>query len=101
MAILFPHGLIVDDLSIKCMENDIVDVEAWARDAVMGKVDSCRSHLIREWQQRFMDDPDVAVVPADLQGFLEMVFAPPDYRNRAQREADEERLLPSRRGNGK
>jgi len=76
-------------LEIKCLRNDLLDPEDWFVKALTGKINRCKKRLIREWYPILMKDPEVTSIPGDEEGFLNLVFSRPDYKNRAKREAEE------------
>ena len=80
----------VSDADAVCMANDLMDIDLWVQDMVKGKISKCRSRMIQEWQPRLFADPAVTSVPADPDAFIAAVTARSDYRNRVQRQAEED-----------
>ena len=68
--------------------NDLLDVDDWVQQAVKGKINNCKNRLIRQWQPKLFADPQVTSVPADDTGFINIVLARPDYKDRAARDAE-------------
>lgn len=75
-------------LEIKCLKNDLLDPEDWFVKALTGKINNCKKRLIGEWYLRLVKDPEVTSIPADEEGFLNMVFSRPDYKDRENREKE-------------
>ncbi len=78
----------ISDAEEACLKNDLLNINTWVMDAVKGKINQCRKRLIREWQPRLFADPAVTTIPGDEDGFITVVFAHPDYKDRATREAE-------------
>jgi len=53
----------------------------------------CKKRFVEEWTKRLMADPEVTEIPIEDDDLIELVVARPDYKNRAQREAEIELLL--------
>lgn len=70
-----------------CLLNDLLDIDDWVQKAVKGKINQCRKRLVREWQPKLFADATVTSIPGDEAGFISMVLARPDYKNRVTREA--------------
>ena len=67
------------------LKNDLLDIDDWVQKAVIGKVNNCKKHLIREWQPRLFADPALTTIPADETEFINLVIAWPDYKGRTAR----------------
>ena len=76
----------ISDTDKKCLKNDLLDIEDWIVKAIEGKINKCKKRLIREWQQKLMDDPNVENIPANEDSLIELVTSRPDYKNREKRE---------------
>ena len=79
----------ISDAEQDCMANDLVDIDLWVQDMVKGKISNCRARMIQEWRSILFDDPAVTSIPADNDAFIALVIARSDYRNRVQRQAEE------------
>jgi len=79
-------GIELTDTDLICLENDLLDVEEWVRDAVRGKVANCRRRFLAEWRQRLAADPGVTSAPTNEAALILMVTRRSDYRNRQARE---------------
>ena len=78
----------ISNEDVAYLENDLLDVDDWVQKAVVGKINNSKKRFIREWQQKLMADPDVTTIPANTADFISGVKARPDYKNRAQRDAE-------------
>ena len=74
----------------KCLENDLLSIEGWIKDAIIGKINNCKKRLIKEWQQKLMTDPNVDSIPANEDSLIELVTSRPYYENRIDRDEREE-----------
>ena len=83
---IFTRGIEISDSDVKCLENDLLDIEAWIQGAIDGKINNCKKRLLREWQTRLLADPTVQSVPGDEPGLIGYITRRADYQNRYQRE---------------
>ena len=86
MPTILSGGVSVSAADLKCLENDLLDVEEWIRNAITGKINNCRDRLILEWSPRLLDDPAVKTIPANRDELVNLITARTDYRNRVNRE---------------
>ena len=75
----------LSDMDEKVLKNDLIDISTWIQDAVTGKINSCKSRMIAEWQPKLFADPAVETIPADENEFIKVVVARDDYKTRVQR----------------
>ena len=78
----------ISDAEEACLLNDLLNVDAWVQDAVKGKINKCTKRFIREWVPKLIADPATTTMPADEQIFIDTVLARPDYKTRAERDAE-------------
>jgi len=83
------HTITFTDEQEKCIADKIVDFDAWLQGSADGQANQCKKRLIKEWQLKLMADPDVTTISAVEADFLTTVFARADYKDRAQRDAEE------------
>ena len=81
-------SITLSDMDEKVLNNDLFDISTWIQDAVTGKINSCKSRMIAEWQPKLFADPAVETIPADENEFINFVVARDDYKNRSQRESE-------------
>jgi len=85
----------VNDADQKVLENDLLDVQQWVQDAVDGKINSCWKRFQQEWTARLMADPSFTdPIPSNKAAFIELVTSLPEYKNRAQRDAEAAQQAP-------
>ena len=81
----------INDTDQKCMNNDLLDINQWVQDAVVGKINNCWKRFQRDWTQRLMDDETFTdKIPSNKTDFCELVMARPDYKDRVTRDAESE-----------
>lgn len=76
----------LSDEEVKCLENDLLDIEEWVQNAVKGKVSSCKQRMICEWTSRLMNDKDVSSIPTDEGHLIDLIVNRPDYKDRRKKE---------------
>ncbi len=70
------------------LKNDLTSIEKWfAEGPAINKIFQCRKRFIKEWTKKLMDDPEVKVIPANEDEFIELVYKRPDYKDRKKRDA--------------
>ena len=79
----------IDDTDQKCMKNDLLDLDVWVQDAVLGKKNNCWKRFQREWTTKLMEDESFTdAIPSNKTDFVNLVLARPDYKDRATRDAE-------------
>lgn len=77
----------VDDTDEKILLNDIADIDAWAQEAITGKVNNCWKRMKNDWTTRLMDDESFTdPIPSNKAEFVTLVTARADYQNRSKRD---------------
>ena len=87
MPKLLPGGYEISTADLRCLSNDLLDVEAWVTGAIAGKVAACKSRLLDEWYPRLLADPDVPVIPGDEAALIALITRRSDYQDRRSRDA--------------
>jgi len=79
----------IDDTDQKSMKNDLLDINQWVQDAVLGKKNNCWKRFQREWTTRLMEDESFTdAIPSNKTDFVNLVLARDDYKDRATRDAE-------------
>ena len=78
------------DNEVKCLENDLLDIQEWVEQAVRNKVESCKSRLVQEWVPKLMNDESVATIPANESELISAIMVREDYKTRVQRKLEED-----------
>ena len=77
----------VNDTDEKILLNDIADIDAWAQEAITGKVNNCWKRMKNDWTTRLMDDESFTdPIPSNKSDFVTLVTARDDYQNRSERD---------------
>ena len=77
----------VDDTDEKVLLNDIADIDAWAQEAITGKVNNCWKRMKNDWTTKLMDDESFTdPIPSNKAEFVTLVTARADYQNRSKRD---------------
>ena len=79
----------ISDTDEKVMKNDLLDINQWVQDAVLGKKNNCWKRFQRDWTQRLMNDETFTdPIPSNNEDFVNLVLARDDYKDRVTREAE-------------
>lgn len=78
------------DAQVKLLEHELLDIDQWVKDAVNGRIDYAMNVLADEARDVLMNDPSVDAMPVKRDALVAVYQSRPDYKNRQQRDADEE-----------
>ena len=70
------------------LENDLLDINDWVQQAVIGKINNCKKRMAQEATRVLKADESVTNMPADDDGLISALAARSDYKNRAEREEE-------------
>lgn len=79
----------VPDREVKIVEDNVISAEQWLKDAWAGKVNNSKSHTAEREKQRLIKLGAYSV-PAKEDDLVDSAFSQPDYKNRKQRDEEEE-----------
>lgn len=80
----------ITDADERALLNDLTDIDDWVQKAVIGKINSCKKRIVRAGVTTLVNDPAVTTIPATDDEIVATIVARPDYKNRAQREAEDD-----------
>ena len=82
--------IIVNDTMQAIMNNDLLSIEDWIKDAVAGKQNNCWKRMQAEWTTKLMnDDSFTDPIPSNQEAFVQLVTSRDDYKTRKQRDEAE------------
>ena len=77
----------IDDTNEKILKNDLLDVNQWVQDAVVGKENNAWKRFQTEWTTKLMNDSSFTdPIPSNKTDFVNLITARSDYKNRKDRE---------------
>ena len=77
----------VDDTQQTILKNDLLNIDTWVQDAMIGKINNCWKRMQSEWTTKLMNDSSFTdSIPSNQADFVKLVVARSDYKNRADRE---------------
>jgi len=77
----------IDNTNEKILKNDLLDVNQWVQDAVVGKENNAWKRFQTEWTTKLMNDSSFTdPIPSNKTDFVNLVTARSDYKTRQQRE---------------
>ena len=80
----------VNDTMQAIMNNDLLSIEDWIKDAVAGKQNNCWKRMQTEWTTKLMnDDSFTDPIPSNQADFVTLVTGRDDYKTRKQRDEAE------------
>jgi len=74
----------------KLLIHEIIDPEAWIKNAISGKVNSIKKRLIPVVVNKMINDDNVISIPANKNEICNYEFSKPDYKNAAERKEAQE-----------
>ena len=76
----------VNDTMQAIMNNDLLSIEDWIKDAVAGKQNNCWKRMQTEWTTKLMnDDSFTDPIPSNQADFVTLVTGRDDYKTRKER----------------
>ena len=79
--------IIVNDTMQAIMNNDLLSIEDWIKDAVAGKQNNCWKRMQSEWTTKLMnDDSFTDPIPSNQADFVTLVTGRDDYKTRKERD---------------
>ena len=79
----------INDHNEKVLLNDLLDIDAWVQQAVVGKINNCGKRMAQNAAAVLKADASVESMPATDEGLQKALLARDDYKNRAERDAAE------------
>ena len=83
----------INDHNEKVLLNDLLDIDDWVQQAVIGKINNCGKRMAVDATAILKADASVETMPATDEGFQKALLARDDYKNRAERDAAEEESM--------
>ena len=77
----------IDDTDQTILKNDLLDIDAWAQAAMLGKINNCWKRMQSEWTTKLMNDESFTdSIPSNKADFVTLVTSREDYQDRAARD---------------
>jgi hypothetical protein len=77
----------ISETDQKILNNDLLDIDAWVQNALVGKINNCWNRMKESWTNRLMDDESFTdPIPSNKEDFVTLILSRPDYTNRADQE---------------
>ena len=81
--------VIKNDIPEEIFNEDMKRRVSWA---LKHKLENCFHRFQKEWIEKLRNDPLISSIPNNKKEFVEMVCARSDYKNRSQRDEEDEKL---------
>tara|TARA_R110002051_G_scaffold229204_1_gene291228 strand:+ start:2511 stop:2768 length:258 start_codon:yes stop_codon:yes gene_type:complete len=78
----------ISSIDESALKNDLSDIDTWLKNAINGKINSCKKRMVNEWLPQLYADKSVETIPATQKGIITLVVARSDYKDRAARDAE-------------
>ena len=82
----FKNGIEISDIDVKCLENDLLDIEDWILKAIEGKINNCKKRLIKSGTEMLLKDLNISAIPAKEDEFIKNITSHPKYINRKEKD---------------
>ena len=80
----------IDDTDQLVLKNDLLDIDAWVQDAMIGKINNCWKRMQTEWTDKLMNDESFTdSIPSNKADFVKLVTSRSDYKDRKARDEAE------------
>jgi len=87
---ILANGIDVEDHEHEAAISHWNNPDEYLVDLLDNKIARCKERMVKYWTEKFNNDPSVESYPSDVDDFIEFVVARPEYKNRAQLEAEVE-----------
>lgn len=77
----------LSDEEVQILHNDLLNIGEWVKGMVAGKINSCKKRAAIAYREQLKAE-GAAMVPANDDAAVSALFARPDYKNRAAKEAE-------------
>ena len=78
------------EFDYKVLQHQLISAEEWSQLALDGKINNVKKRLVREAQEALIADEEIDIIPATTEGLLELYFSRSYYKDRQQREVEEQ-----------
>ena len=78
------------EFDYKVLQHQLISAEEWSQLALDGKINNVKKRLLREAQEALIADEEIDIIPATTEGLLELYFSRSYYKDRQQREVEEQ-----------
>jgi len=69
--------------------NDLLNINDWLQDAMVGKKANCWKRMQQEWTTKLMNDSDFTdSIPSNQADFVTLITGRSDYQTRTERDAE-------------
>lgn len=85
---ILSSGINIENYEYAAASAELNTPETWAESLIESKISRCRELCVQYWQSVFDNDPSIESYPSNEDAFIEFVVARPEYKNRAEREAE-------------
>jgi hypothetical protein len=82
---IFSTGSLITDVEKVILEDDMVDIEGWVRNALDAKIDSLKTTFVTTYKDRVFEDASIDSIPANIDGFVAVVTGSSWYKNASER----------------
>ena len=81
----------VNDTDQLILKNDLLDIDAWAQQAMTGKINNSWKRMQSQWTTKLMNDESFTdSIPSNKADFVTLVTSREDYQDRTARDEAEE-----------
>ena len=78
------------EFDYKVLQHQLLSAEKWLQLALDGKINNVKKRLLKEAQEALIADEEINTIPATTDGLLALYFSRPYYKNRQERDLEEE-----------
>ena len=84
---IFSTGSLITDTERVLLEDDMVNIDDWVRNAIDAKIDHMKTTFVSKYKDKVFDDPSIETIPANTEGFVSVVTGSSWYKNATERHA--------------
>ena len=85
---ILANGMDIEDHENEACISYWSNPEDYLMSLLDNKIACCKERMIKQWTAKFIKDPTIESFPSDVDELIEFIVARPEYKNRAQQEAE-------------
>ncbi len=86
--LLFTNGIVITELEEAALKHDLLDIEAWLTEALIGKINNCKKRMINNGMEIIKSDALIERIPKNDDALIELIRNHSNYKNRAARDLE-------------
>ena len=87
---IFEKGIEISERDFKILSEDEDNIERWFNNQLQSKIESSKGNIKNYWMTKIMQDETITMIPKNLDLFIDLIFSRDYFKNREQRNIEED-----------